>query len=88
MDELRSALREHYGFPDFRPGQEEVVRAAVAGRDTLALMPTGSGKSLTYQLAAMLRPEPTLVLSPLIALMKDQDPRRSRGAHEDPLRGA
>jgi RecQ family ATP-dependent DNA helicase len=49
-----------------------VVRAAVDGRDTLALMPTGSGKSLTYQLAAMLRPEPTLVLSPLIALMKDQ----------------
>ena len=48
------------------------MRAAVEGRDTLALMPTGSGKSLTYQLAAMLRAEPTLVLSPLIALMKDQ----------------
>ena len=48
------------------------MRAAVEGRDTLALMPTGSGKSLTYQLAAMLRPQPTLVLSPLIALMKDQ----------------
>jgi ATP-dependent DNA helicase RecQ len=65
-------LREHFGFDDFRPGQEDVVRAAVDGRDTLALMPTGAGKSLTYQLAAMLRPSPTLVLSPLIALMKDQ----------------
>jgi ATP-dependent DNA helicase RecQ len=72
MRDLRPALEEHFGFPDFRPGQEEVVRAAVEGRDTLALMPTGSGKSLTYQLAAVLRPEPTLVLSPLIALMKDQ----------------
>jgi ATP-dependent DNA helicase RecQ len=70
--DLRPALREHFGFDDFRPGQEEVVRAAVDGRDTLALMPTGAGKSLTYQLAAMLRPSPTLVLSPLIALMKDQ----------------
>ncbi len=69
---LRSALAEHYGFADFRPGQEAVVRAALEGRDTLAVMPTGAGKSLTYQLAAMLRPTPTLVLSPLIALMKDQ----------------
>jgi ATP-dependent DNA helicase RecQ len=72
MSELQPALRRLFGFPDFRPGQEQVVRAAVDGRDTLALMPTGSGKSLTYQLAAMLRPTPTLVLSPLIALMKDQ----------------
>ncbi len=72
MDDLRTPLRELFGFDDFRPGQEEVVRAAVEGRDLLALMPTGSGKSLTYQLAAMLRPAPTLVLSPLIALMKDQ----------------
>ncbi len=69
---LTTPLRELFGFDAFRPGQEEVVRAAIEGRDTLALMPTGSGKSLTYQLAAMLRPEPTLVLSPLIALMKDQ----------------
>ena len=72
MSELTPALRRLFGFADFRPGQEQVVRAAVEGRDTLALMPTGSGKSLTYQLAAMLRPTPTLVLSPLIALMKDQ----------------
>ena len=72
MSELKPALTRLFGFADFRPGQEQVVRAAVDGRDTLALMPTGSGKSLTYQLAAMLRPTPTLVLSPLIALMKDQ----------------
>jgi ATP-dependent DNA helicase RecQ len=72
MSELTPALQRLFGFPAFRPGQERVVRAAVEGRDTLALMPTGSGKSLTYQLAAMLRPTPTLVLSPLIALMKDQ----------------
>jgi ATP-dependent DNA helicase RecQ len=72
VSELKPALRRLFGFEEFRPGQEAVVHAAVEGRDTLALMPTGSGKSLTYQLAAMLRPTPTLVLSPLIALMKDQ----------------
>ena len=72
MTDLRPELRRLFGFDDFRPGQEPVVRAAVEGIDTLALMPTGAGKSLTYQLAAMLRPTPTLVLSPLIALMKDQ----------------
>ena len=72
MTDLRAALRSYFGFAEFREGQEAVVEAAVEGRDLLALMPTGSGKSLTYQLAAMLRPSPTLVLSPLIALMKDQ----------------
>jgi ATP-dependent DNA helicase RecQ len=72
VPDLRGPLRELFGFDDFRPGQEAVVRAAVDGVDTLAVMPTGAGKSLTYQLAAMLRPSPTLVLSPLIALMKDQ----------------
>jgi ATP-dependent DNA helicase RecQ len=72
VTDLRPALRELFGFDDFRPGQEAVVRAAIEGVDTLAVMPTGAGKSLTYQLAAMLRPTPTLVLSPLIALMKDQ----------------
>jgi ATP-dependent DNA helicase RecQ len=72
VTDLRPVLRDIFGFDDFRPGQEEVVRAALEGRDTLAVMPTGAGKSLTYQLAATLRPSPTLVLSPLIALMKDQ----------------
>lgn len=66
------ALRRTFGFDRFLPGQEEIVYRALAGRDTLALMPTGSGKSLPYQLAAVLRPSPTLVVSPLIALMKDQ----------------
>jgi ATP-dependent DNA helicase RecQ len=70
--DLTAPLRELFGFAAFRPGQERVVRAAIDGRDTLAVMPTGAGKSLTYQLAAMLRPDATLVLSPLIALMKDQ----------------
>jgi len=72
VTDLRPALRELFGFDAFRPGQEAVVHAALRGEDTLAVMPTGAGKSLTYQLAAMLRPSPTLVLSPLIALMKDQ----------------
>ena len=70
--DLQAALRDLFGFDSFLPGQEEVVRLALGGRDALALMPTGSGKSLPYQLTAMLRPSPTLVVSPLIALMKDQ----------------
>jgi len=67
-----SALTRHFGHADFRPGQEAVVRAALAGRDVLAVMPTGSGKSVGYQLPALLLPGTTLVVSPLIALMKDQ----------------
>jgi ATP-dependent DNA helicase RecQ len=70
--DLRTPLGRLFGFDGFLPGQEDVVLRALAGRDTLALMPTGSGKSLPYQLAAMLRPDATLVVSPLIALMKDQ----------------
>ena len=70
--ELASALELHFGHRDFRPGQEEIVRAALAGRDVLAVMPTGSGKSIGYQLPALLLPGTTLVVSPLIALMKDQ----------------
>jgi ATP-dependent DNA helicase RecQ len=72
MAELTAALKRHFGFDRFRPGQEAVVRDALAGKDLLALMPTGGGKSLCFQLAALLRPGITLVVSPLIALMQDQ----------------
>ena len=69
---LTSKLREHFGFRRFRPGQEKVVRAALSGRDSLALMPTGSGKSLCFQLPGLVMEGSTVVISPLIALMKDQ----------------
>jgi ATP-dependent DNA helicase RecQ len=71
-EEPSASLRRHFGHQDFRPGQEEVVRTVLSGRDVLAVMPTGSGKSLGYQLPALLLPGLTLVVSPLIALMKDQ----------------
>ncbi len=66
------ALRALFGFPAFREGQEETVRAVLDGEDVLSIMPTGAGKSLCYQLPAMLLPGCTVVVSPLIALMKDQ----------------
>jgi ATP-dependent DNA helicase RecQ len=65
-------LGQVFGFPEFRPGQAEIVAAVEAGRDVLAIMPTGGGKSLCYQLPALTRPGVTLVISPLIALMRDQ----------------
>jgi len=66
------ALHDYFGYPAFRPGQEAALDHALAGRDTLVVMPTGSGKSLIYQLAGLLSPHATLVISPLVALMKDQ----------------
>jgi len=68
----RAGLRRLFGFDDFRPGQAEAVDAAMAGRDVLVVMPTGSGKSLCYQLPALLRDDLTVVVSPLVSLMQDQ----------------
>lgn len=69
---IEEGLRRWFGHEGFRSGQREAVEAVLGGRDAVVVMPTGSGKSLCYQLAAMLLPGTTLVVSPLIALMKDQ----------------
>jgi ATP-dependent DNA helicase RecQ len=71
-DITHAALRRAFGFDAFRPGQESVVRDVLKGRDVLALMPTGGGKSLCYQLPALMQQGVSLVISPLIALMQDQ----------------
>ena len=71
-DPLLATLRDTFGFPDFRAGQLPVIRTLLAGRSALAIFPTGAGKSLCYQLAALHLPGLTVVVSPLIALMKDQ----------------
>src|SRR5690349_20656947 len=70
--DISSLLRDRFGFQEFRPAQKQVIDRVMAGENTLAVMPTGSGKSLCYQLPALAFPGVTLVVSPLIALMKDQ----------------
>ena len=78
--DVQQALRTYFGFDELRPGQDEVVQAIMAGRDAMGIMPTGGGKSLCYQLPALCRPGLTVVVSPLIALMKDQvDALQARG---------
>jgi ATP-dependent DNA helicase RecQ len=72
IDEALISLHKHFGFDCFRAGQSEVISAILAGKDAVVVMPTGSGKSLCYQLPALMLEGATLVVSPLIALMKDQ----------------
>ena len=72
MDLARATLRETFGYPDFRPPQICAVQAVISGRDSLLVLPTGGGKSLCYQVPALLRDGLTVVVSPLISLMKDQ----------------
>src|SRR5580765_7824389 len=67
-----AVLQSVFGFREFRPGQRRIIDAVLGGRDCIGVMPTGAGKSLTFQIPAKLLPGPVLVISPLISLMKDQ----------------
>src|SRR2546426_7832837 len=69
---LLATLQQHFGFQSFRPLQEQIIRDSMAGRDVFALLPTGGGKSLCFQLPALAKRGLTVVVSPLISLMKDQ----------------
>ncbi|MDQ3699424.1 MAG: RecQ family ATP-dependent DNA helicase [Chloroflexota bacterium] len=78
--DIHALLQQRFALDGFRPGQEEIIRALMAGRDVMAVLPTGGGKSLVYQLAAQLLPGVTIVVSPLLALMQDQvDSLEARG---------
>ncbi|MFD1178535.1 DNA helicase RecQ [Paenibacillus puldeungensis] len=72
IEQAQQLLQKYYGYPDFREGQRNIVKSVLSGEDTLGIMPTGGGKSICYQIPALMLPGLTLVVSPLISLMKDQ----------------
>src|SRR3954470_1284530 len=80
LERARVELRTHFGYSAFRPGQELAVESVLEGQDTLVVLPTGGGKSICYQVPALMMPKLTVVISPLISLMKDQvDALTARG---------
>ncbi len=83
--QAQEGLVRHFGLSEFRPGQAEVISSVLSGRNTVVVMPTGAGKSLCYQLPALLLPGVTLVVSPLIALMKDQVEQLTARGHSGHL---
>src|SRR5688500_16585233 len=82
--DLQKALQEHFGFKKFKGEQEQIIQSVLSGKDTFVIMPTGGGKSLCYQLPAVIMPGVAIIVSPLIALMKNQvDLVRSYSSKDD-----
>lgn len=72
MENAKNLLKKYFGYENFRPGQDKIINHILNGEDCLGIMPTGAGKSICYQISAMILPGVTIVISPLISLMKDQ----------------